>query len=353
MHSRHIAPVCFLVSCSPVKSVVTSSPSLHVNSLVRSDQEFLLKGLVEKPTANGFRNLVVFGDSLSDPGNLHRKTLGFFLPTNIFYGARFSNGPIWTDYVAASLNWKVINYAVGGAKTTGFSLLDRFVSTPLDRQIEEHLRELKGLPKESTVVVIWVGSNNYTFETAKFQDAQKKLEKEKLRKHAEDSILDIRNSISTMKGLGFKNFLLGSIPELGVLIDNPKDPRLATPETLFAATAAHNHALENLLADFQKQSDIVVGKFSSGEINQQTIENPQKWGFRRLDVPCYVGSLRGEFYGPKEFCADPAGHKFWEFTHPNSKMHCYYASQFLSDLARINIIPTFPFETSTALCKSL
>ncbi|NBW83555.1 hypothetical protein EBR21_17550, partial [bacterium] len=67
----------------------------------------------------------------------------------------------------------------------------------------------------------------------------------------------------------------------------------------------------------------------------------------------FVGSLRGEFYGNKEFCADPSGYKFWEFTHPNSKMHCYYASQFLLDLSTIKFVPGISFEKAVQSCKKL
>ena len=88
-----------LNSCAPKLAGVNSLSSVHVNNLVRPQQEQWLKGQVENPTIKGFKNLVVFGDSLSDPGNLNRRTLGFFVPSSVFYHSRFSNGPIWTDYI--------------------------------------------------------------------------------------------------------------------------------------------------------------------------------------------------------------------------------------------------------------
>ena len=56
-----------------------------------------------------FDTITVFGDSLSDTGNAA--------------GARFSNGPVWVEYVARHFGLSVdpvsgggTNYAVGGAR---------------------------------------------------------------------------------------------------------------------------------------------------------------------------------------------------------------------------------------------
>ena len=354
LSKKSIVLACLLFSCAPKLSGTNSVSTLNVNNLVHPQQEKWLKGQVENPTSKGFKHLVVFGDSLSDPGNLNRRTLGFFLPPSVFYRSRFSNGPIWTDYAQEALTgWSVSNFSVGGAKTSGNSLVEHFVVIPLNRQIATHQDELKRMPHESAVVAIWIGANNYTFGVSNYQDKQKRLQADKLRTYVDASMQDISRGIEDLKKLGFRFFMLGTLPELGVLSDNPREPREATAASLFAATAAHNAALAKLISQLQKQEDIVVGTFHAGEVNQATIDEPKKWGFSRLDAPCFVGSLRGQFYGNKEFCADPSGYKFWEFTHPNSKMHCYYASQFLLDLSTIKVVPGFSFEKAVQSCKKL
>lgn len=66
-------------------------------------------------TSGSIENLVVFGDSFSDDGN------GAWVLTNhtwpadpAYYGGRFSNGPIWAEYVAKALGWNLFDYAIGG-----------------------------------------------------------------------------------------------------------------------------------------------------------------------------------------------------------------------------------------------
>ncbi|OMJ13366.1 Thermolabile hemolysin, partial [Smittium culicis] len=56
------------------------------------------------------KRLIVFGDSLSDIGNVDRaKNVIPWVP------GRFSNGPMWNEYLAYNNNYTLINYAYGGA----------------------------------------------------------------------------------------------------------------------------------------------------------------------------------------------------------------------------------------------
>ena len=77
-----------------------------------------------------FDKVYVFGDSLSDTGNVLTFTGGQF-PTSPYAPGRFSNGDIWIDYLTGQLNLTVdpfatdmaaddgTNFAVGGA-TSGY-----------------------------------------------------------------------------------------------------------------------------------------------------------------------------------------------------------------------------------------
>src|SRR5215470_1124845 len=65
--------------------------------------------------AASFDSLISFGDSLSDTGS------GPATPPS--YGGRFSNGPVWEEYLASSLGLPAAatkDYAIGGA-TSGLT----------------------------------------------------------------------------------------------------------------------------------------------------------------------------------------------------------------------------------------
>src|SRR5690606_31407064 len=78
-------------------------------------------------TANAqtYGRLVVFGDSLSDNGNLYAVTGGTNPVSPPYYQGRFSNGPVFTEllgfnagrYTAGAPVTGSVNYAFGGART--------------------------------------------------------------------------------------------------------------------------------------------------------------------------------------------------------------------------------------------
>jgi len=53
--------------------------------------------------ATDFSNIVIFGDSLSDNGNLYAQTKKLVPDARQYYQGRFSNGPVWVEYLADTL----------------------------------------------------------------------------------------------------------------------------------------------------------------------------------------------------------------------------------------------------------
>ena len=78
-----------------------------------------------------FSSLTFFGDSYVDTGNLRVLTNGAQPPSPPYATGRFSNGPVWVDYLATQLGRPTDaapvfatqaasgNYAIAGARTTG------------------------------------------------------------------------------------------------------------------------------------------------------------------------------------------------------------------------------------------
>ncbi|MCK4378016.1 MAG: hypothetical protein KAW01_01660, partial [Deltaproteobacteria bacterium] len=117
--------------------------------------------------AGNFKNVVVFGDSLSDNGNVYSLQGGAYPPAP--YQGCFSDGPVWVEYLVKSLgiSGDFCNYAHGGARTdltnsegdpTGFltqvsaytGLLARSAAFPT------------AFPQpEETLFIIWIGGNDF------------------------------------------------------------------------------------------------------------------------------------------------------------------------------------------------
>src|SRR3954470_21571091 len=85
--------------------------------------------LTNRSAASPFSNVVVFGDSLSDIGNIAQAPL-INTPGPYYWNGRFSNGPVYAESFTSGLGLSSLarstssggnDFAYGGAKTTGTS----------------------------------------------------------------------------------------------------------------------------------------------------------------------------------------------------------------------------------------
>lgn len=114
--------------------------------------------------------LIFFGDSFTDnESRLLNHTHGL-IPTPAYYWkGRFSNGPVWSDYIGGALALPSVNYAMAGARiheknsfgVPGNSL--KVLEVPgADAQIELFQKE-HGRFRDDDLVFVWLGSNDYLF----------------------------------------------------------------------------------------------------------------------------------------------------------------------------------------------
>ena len=117
-----------------------------------------------KTHAAVFTDIVSFGDSLSDTGNLFAVTSNPFnaallalffpeldppIPSAPYYNGRFSNGPVWVERLAVRLALETPlpsengggNYAVGGATTfdDGNFLINLVIPDDVEAQVAAYL----------------------------------------------------------------------------------------------------------------------------------------------------------------------------------------------------------------------
>ena len=117
-------------------------------------------------TAGPFFNLVVFGDSLSDVGNVQQSPL-VNIPGPYYWHGRFSNGPVYAETLTTGLGLPALNrstasggtdYAYGGAKTTGTGFPDYFVVQDIDDQVNDYVSHRNAAA--NTLYVVFAGAND-------------------------------------------------------------------------------------------------------------------------------------------------------------------------------------------------
>lgn len=113
--------------------------------------------------------LVVFGDSLTDTGNIFAQT-GGLVPEPFYFNGRFSNGPVWIEGFAGKLGLSSVaaadgglNYAFSGSATdlqpddTRNGALVQFNDLP--EQLSDYLGS--HTPDGDELFVIWSGANDF------------------------------------------------------------------------------------------------------------------------------------------------------------------------------------------------
>jgi outer membrane lipase/esterase len=172
--------------------------------------------------AFSFSNLYVFGDSLSDQGNISTLTGGAIPPAEYTDGSttgRFTNGKNYVDYLAQDLGLTVTpsllggtNYAYGGARTNYHILPPPALS--LIQQRDAYLAHLGGGKADpNALYIVWAGANNLS-------DILTNLQTNPLYNPYPDLAsagADIAGVIASLAASGVRHIIAPNIPDLGLV----------------------------------------------------------------------------------------------------------------------------------------
>lgn len=179
--------------------------------------------------------IYVFGDSLSDTGNLAAATL-FFLPSsNNYFMGRFSDGYLWIDNLAARYhttvqdNQFIKNYAVAGA--TAFPYVDQisifhwgyYLVGSLGNQLYDFTKTYKKF-KPDDLVIVWIGANDLLWAgdmyfcgkltKACINGQVQKADQNTIIQKAIDSV---KTQIQKMEKKGAQHIIVMGLPDLSIV----------------------------------------------------------------------------------------------------------------------------------------
>jgi len=278
--------------------------------------------VVSAPAAAGpIDNIVFFGDSLSDTGNVWYANAGFPPPP---YNQGSSGGPPdatggqWSDPLGPS--WPTVfaahfgltatpsvvggnNYAWGGART-GVSPS----GVPwLDQQVALYLADLAGALQSPTTTLasIMIGGNDVANNLG---DPVALI----------NGIASIANQLVNLYEAGIRQFLVANVPDIGA---SPSFQELGADTAAFATfwTMQWNSALAEMLhALVLPGADIdFLDLFTFGS------DPDVLAGFANTTDPCFTG-----FGVP--YCDDPSSYFYWDSFHPSSTTHALIAGAALA-----------------------
>ncbi len=233
----------------------------------------------------------VFGDSLSDVGNVYAASGGTY-PASPYFNGRFSNGPLWVEDVAAAQGATLApsflggtDYAVGGAKT-GAGLTD------LLTQVDSYRNARTG--SAANLYVVLAGGNDYLSGTP----------------DVPTTVGNVRTAIERLYDAGGRRFLVPNLPLLGNV---PKNVGTANQAGANALAAAHNLALRNAVALLRaSKPGIAITELDTAALFESARANPGAYGLTNVSAAAYANGA---------VAPGVAGYLFWDDIHPTRNGH--------------------------------
>ena len=275
----------------------------------------LLAAATVPACATGFSSIVVYGDSLSDNGNLYAAT-GGLAPAPPYVGGVFSNGPVAVQQLAAQTNTPLLDFAFGGATTGIGNIGDGGTPTSLGvfnlPGMETEFAASAGLVPTaaipSSLFVVWGGADDFESllnpTVAESQTA------------AQAAAANIDQLVAGLQLEGATHILVPNLPDL-------ED----TPEfTGDAAAGAFSSTFDATLAATLPGGATL---FDTNAVFQAILDDPGNYGFSNVDTPCIVAA------------ANPAcsGYLFFDDIHPTTAADTILADDFLAAVTPAAVTP--------------
>ena len=255
----------------------------------------ILFGLATGVRAQTFNSVVVFGDSLSDSGNIAQfytpiaRSYGFEIPA----GTSFTTNPdpVWAEIVAQIFGSSAINslaggtnYSWGGACVNPSGPCENPVPVPTtEQQINQHFSG--GSADPDTLYMIWGGVNDIS-AIAKGNSSDPQGALDGVPEAAAGAYVD---QIRDLQDAGARYVVVLNLPDAGKTI-NAQRAGAGAAAGLSALTSAYNEALDTGISSLE-HGIIPVNVFA---LMDEIIKDHRNYGFTNADgqlvlpvrIPC-------------------------------------------------------------------
>lgn len=255
-----------------------------------------------------FTSLVVLGDSLSDNGNLFA-AVG--VPGFPYYQGRFSNGVVAVEHLATGLGLnnplQFRDLAIAGA-TTGTA--GQLPNTGMLTQLASFSAALGGNPADSgALYTVWGGANDLRVAAAGGPAA--------VGAAIASAISNLTNIVTTLHGLGAKNFLLPNLPDLGLTPEAINGTGAA--QATFASEAFNQQLTAAYSGLAAMWSDESFYHLDTMQAQRNLVSGAPGNGFTNVTQSCLATAG-----------CNPATFLYWDSIHPTAITHQILGAQMLA-----------------------
>lgn len=259
--------------------------------------------------AANYNGVVVFGDSLSDNGNLYN-FLGKLYPPPPYWHGRFSNGPVAAEYLATHYSASLSDFAWAGATSGVGDEGDLGTQTKLGllglpgmlTQYVFNVNKITPSLAANGLFILWGGAND--FDTNGLSTAT-----------ADRAVADLITLIAALRLKGVQHILVLGMPDLGLT------PSYRNSGKSTQGTQLSSYFNTKLVAALHGTGAKYFDTFS---LLDDIVADPAKYGFTNVKDPCYDGLFH--------VCSNPNQYLFWDTLHPTTYAHyllAYYVEQSL------------------------
>ena len=272
-----------------------------------------LGAVASAANAQTYNRLVVFGDSLSDNGNLYAVTFGTQPLSPPYYQGRFSNGPVFTEllgfnagrYTAGAPVTGSVNYAFGGART------DSAASPPGMRNQLLAYTAGGGTFGANDLVSVLGGANNI-FQAVPTAAASANPAGA-IAPVALSAAADIDFLVSQIAGAGAGTILVTNLPRLGITPQFNQGPgAAASPLVDYAGQTFNSALLSNLMVTAASRPGSNIILMDLYKISDPLAANPGRFGLSNATDACFNGVT---------VCSNPDSYLYWDGVHPTAAGH--------------------------------
>lgn len=243
--------------------------------------------------ADPIDQVIVFGDSLSDNGNIYNLTESLHkvissipvIPKDPpYYQGRFSNGPVWVEDLAQGLQVPLVDYAYGGSWAEPLQNSKLNIPFGLGMQVDYYLMaNVTDRHKDQHLYVIWTGANDY-------MDSRDDVDK------ATSNVVNtIESNLDWLIYDGAKTVLVVNLPDLSAVpYANSGDPN--KKQIIKQLVTLHNDKLAAMIEKTKKaypEVKIVLG--DSIQTFADILQHPSDYQIKNTTDSCYTGDYSRKY----------------------------------------------------------
>ena len=270
--------------------------------------------------ASAFDSLVVFGDSLSDVGNVQARSMtlaGLGLPVPptpgpSYFNGRFSNGPNFIDNLSAGLGLGAsvpstgggLNFAHGGAQTSGTIFPTTLIVDDLDVQVGNYLTATPAADPAG-LFVVYGGAND--FASGQTNPAV--------------PAMNVAADVGRLADAGARFVLVPNLPLLGQVPRFSGDAATAAGAT--ALSLGFNATLSAALDGVEAaHPDLTLYRLDVAGLFAQVAADPAAFELENVADPAAPGLSPGDaMYDSSLIVSNPDQYLFWDELHPTRAGH--------------------------------